>query len=120
MTLSLGEMCHALFSRDPSDAAGNIFLYSRLPRAMASFLAGAALATAGAVLQTVLGNKLASPGIIGVNAGAGLGITICCACGVFSGWMASVSAFLGSLVVVLAIALFSRRSGVSRTTVILT
>lgn len=120
MTLSLGEMCHALFSRDFSDAAGNIFLYSRLPRAVASFLAGAALATAGAVLQTVLGNKLASPGIIGVNAGAGLGITICCACGVFSGWMASVSAFLGSLVVVLAIALFSRRSGVSRTTVILT
>ncbi|SER12564.1 FecCD family ABC transporter permease [Piscibacillus halophilus] len=48
----------------------------RLPRMLVLCLAGAALATAGAILQTISKNDLADPGIIGINAGAGLGITI--------------------------------------------
>ena len=96
-----------------------IFLYSRLPRTMAAFLSGAALAVSGAVLQNVLANKLASPSIIGVNAGAGLGVTLCCAAGLLSGWAVSCAAFCGSLVTVLLIWLFSYRTGASRSTVIL-
>ena len=61
--------------------AGRIFRYARLPRTAACLLAGAGLAVSGAVIQGVLANHLASPGIIGVNAGAGLGVTICCALG---------------------------------------
>ena len=120
MALSPRQVVEAVFDPAHSGASGNILRFSRLPRVLAANLAGAALATAGTVLQTVLGNKLASPGIVGVNAGAGLGVTVCCAFGVFSGWVFSLSAFLGSLLVVLAIALFARRVGVSRTTVILT
>lgn len=44
----------------------------RLPRVLAGFAVGAALATAGAVLQAVVRNPLADPGILGVTAGAGL------------------------------------------------
>lgn len=96
-----------------------IVLYARLPRTMAALFAGAALATAGAVLQNVLANKLASPGIIGVNAGAGLGVTLCCAFGAISGIALSFAAFAGSLLTVFLIFLFSSRVNASKTTVIL-
>ena len=96
-----------------------IFLFARLPRTMACLSAGAALACSGAVLQRVLANNLASPGIVGVNAGAGLGVSICCAAGVLSGWAISVSAFLGSLAAVCAIGLLAYTSGASKSTVIL-
>lgn len=97
----------------------SIFLYSRLPRTLACLLAGAALSVSGAVLQRVLANHLASPGIIGVNAGAGLGVTMCCAMGALSGWAVSISAFLGSLAAIVAVTLLAYRSGASKTTVIL-
>ena len=97
----------------------SILLYARLPRTFGALLAGAALAVSGAVLQSILANKLASPGIIGVNAGAGLGVTVCCAFGVISGPRVSLAAFGGSLATVLMIFSFSRRTGASKTTVIL-
>lgn len=97
----------------------SILLYARLPRTLASLLAGAALAVSGAVLQNVLANRLASPGIIGVNAGAGLGVTLSCAAGALSGFAVSCAAFGGSLVTVLFIFLFSHRTHASKTTVIL-
>ena len=97
----------------------SILLYARLPRTLASLFSGAALAVSGAVLQNVLANRLASPGIIGVNAGAGLGVTLCCAGGILSGYAVSLSAFAGSLISVFLIFLFSYRMNASRTTVIL-
>jgi iron complex transport system permease protein len=44
----------------------------RIPRVAAAALVGAALAVAGALMQTVVRNPLADPGLLGVNAGAGL------------------------------------------------
>ena len=53
--------------------AGNPVLVDiRLPRLLLGALVGAALAVSGAILQTVLRNPLASPGILGVSAGGGL------------------------------------------------
>ncbi|MCM3790084.1 iron ABC transporter permease [Domibacillus indicus] len=42
----------------------------RLPRALIAGAAGASLAMAGAIMQTVTKNPLAAPGILGINAGA--------------------------------------------------
>jgi iron complex transport system permease protein len=42
----------------------------RLPRAVADVMVGAALAVAGAIMQAVTRNPLASPGIMGINTGA--------------------------------------------------
>lgn len=106
------------FGEEQGTAAA-ILRYSRLPRTAAALLSGAALSVAGAVLQNVLANRLASPGIIGVNAGAGFGVSLCCALGILSGWAVSVFAFGGSLIAVLVISLFASRSGASRSTVIL-
>ncbi|GGM38111.1 iron ABC transporter permease [Paraliobacillus quinghaiensis] len=46
----------------------------RLPRIFITLLAGMALAVSGAILQGITRNDLADPGIIGINAGAGVAI----------------------------------------------
>ena len=116
--LSLSAVWQAVLS-GPNDTAGWIFWYARLPRTAACLLSGAALATSGAVIQAVLQNKLASPSIIGVNAGAGLAVTICCALGFFSGWYVAGSAFVGALLAVLLVMFTAEKVGASRSTVIL-
>lgn len=116
--LSLRRLWQAILS-GPNDTAGYIFWYSRLPRTAACLLSGAALSCAGCVLQKLLGNKLASPSTIGVNAGAGLAVTACCAAGALSGWAISLAAFGGAMVAVLTVVLLARKTGASRGTVIL-
>lgn len=116
--LSLGELWRAICA-GPVDTAGYIFWYSRLPRTAACLLSGAALAVSGCILQGVLGNRLASPGIIGVNAGAGLAVTLCCALGGLSGWTVSLASFGGAMAAVVTVVYLARRTGASRTTVIL-
>lgn len=116
--LSLSDLWQAI-RLGPTATAGYIFWYVRLPRTCACLLAGAALAASGAVIQGVLHNKLASPSIIGVNAGAGLAVTLCCALGAISGWAIAGSAFFGAMVSVLLIVFVAEKVGASRTTVIL-
>ncbi|WP_099360623.1 FecCD family ABC transporter permease [Fredinandcohnia onubensis] len=48
----------------------------RLPRIIITLLAGMALALSGAILQGVTRNDLADPGIIGINSGAGVAISV--------------------------------------------
>ena len=74
----------------PKDSEGFIFYYSRLPRTVAALFSGFALALSGAILQSVLSNSLAAPGIIGVNSGAGLLVTISLVLGALSGWTISL------------------------------
>ena len=83
--LTLGELWKGIMQKGGSSMEGNIFWYARFPRTMACALAGAALAVSGAVIQAVLANGLASPGIIGVNSGAGFGIVLSCALGALGG-----------------------------------
>lgn len=116
--LSLKQLWQAI-CEGPAGTAGYIFWYSRVPRTCACLLAGAALACAGCVLQSVLGNNLASPSVIGVNAGAGLAVTACCALGALSGWVVSLAAFGGAMGAVVTVVLLGRKTGASRTTVIL-
>jgi iron complex transport system permease protein len=48
----------------------------RLPRIIITLLAGMALALSGAIFQGITRNDLAGPGILGINSGAGVAITI--------------------------------------------
>jgi iron complex transport system permease protein len=48
----------------------------RLPKAITAVLAGAALAVSGLQMQTLFRNPLAGPSVLGVNAGAGLGVAV--------------------------------------------
>ena len=117
--LSFAQLMNAIREGAGSGFEGNIFWYVRLPRTAACLLAGAGLAVSGAVIQGVLANKLASPGIIGVNAGAGFAVTLCCALGAISGWTIAISAFCGALFSMLLVTFTAQKIGVSRTTVIL-
>jgi iron complex transport system permease protein len=67
--ISLPGVVRAMFGAgDP----GAVYIVQdlRLPRALAGLLAGLAFGMAGAIFQTVTRNPLASPDIVGVNAGA--------------------------------------------------
>ncbi|TQR44626.1 FecCD family ABC transporter permease [Paenibacillus popilliae] len=48
----------------------------RLPRIVISLLIGAGLAVSGCVMQAISRNALADPGILGINAGAGLAVML--------------------------------------------
>lgn len=74
-TLTPLEIWNALFG-DGVAIHEAILLELRLPRTAAACLVGAALGSAGAILQGVTRNPVASPGLIGINAGAALALVI--------------------------------------------
>ncbi|MFB6554003.1 iron ABC transporter permease [Streptomyces sp. NPDC056405] len=81
---------------DPDDAS--VVIASRLPRMAAGLLVGAVLGTAGAVLQAVSRNVLASPDTLAVNAGSYLALGLVGATGVSLPMIASSGvAFAGGL-----------------------
>lgn len=73
--VSLGQTLAALIGRS-SEAVELIVWQVRLPRALAAFAVGAALGASGAVLQGLLRNPLADPGVLGVSAMSALGAVI--------------------------------------------
>lgn len=117
--ISIRNILQAVLNADYANSDISIFLYIRLPRSLASLICGAALSVAGVIIQTVLQNNLASPSIIGVNAGAGLAVTLCTAIGLWGSWITSVFAFFGAFVTVSAVSLISKKHRASRGTVIL-
>ncbi|WP_144704201.1 FecCD family ABC transporter permease [Fictibacillus phosphorivorans] len=55
----------------------NLILFEfRLPRIIVAILAGMGLAVSGAILQSITKNSLSDPGILGINAGAGLMVVV--------------------------------------------
>lgn len=117
--LSPGQVWNALLGRDQSSSAARIVLYSRLPRTAAAMLSGAALAVSGMVIQTVLSNPLASPGVIGVNSSAGLAVALICAVAPQAQQYTPLIAFGGAWLGVLLVMGLSQSTGASRITVIL-
>ncbi|MGQ4426161.1 siderophore ABC transporter permease CdtC, partial [Streptomyces violaceoruber] len=91
------EVFKALTGRaDPDDAS--VVVASRLPRMTAGLLVGAVLGMAGAVLQAVSRNVLASPDTLAVNAGSYLALGLAGATGVSLPMLASSGiAFVGGL-----------------------
>ncbi|MGX1983176.1 iron complex transport system permease protein [Thermolongibacillus altinsuensis] len=76
----------------------------RLPRALIGAAVGASLAMAGALMQALTKNPLASPGIFGINAGAGFLIVLCVTFFQVSSlqtftWLALIGAALAAIIV---------------------
>ncbi|MEG0753447.1 MAG: iron ABC transporter permease [Angelakisella sp.] len=108
-----------VFQGDSSSASARILLYVRLPRTVAALFAGAGLAGAGVIIQSLLNNPLASPNIIGVNAGAGFFAVLCCALFPAVPQFVPFGAFLGALLAVLLVYAVAKRTGASRLTIVL-
>jgi len=66
--LSVWDLVHGLFT---GEEQAQIVKDLRFPRIIVGMLAGATLSVAGALLQAVVRNPLAEPGIIGISSGAG-------------------------------------------------
>lgn len=64
----------ALISFDDSQLEHILVRYQRLPRLLIALFVGAVMACAGAVLQALTRNPLASPALLGINAGAALAV----------------------------------------------
>ena len=81
-----------------------IIIENRVPRALIGAAVGASLAVAGALMQAITRNPLASPSILGVNAGASFVIVIAVtffsvtSLTVFS-WLAFLGAAVASIIV---------------------
>lgn len=92
-----------------------ILVDSRLPQAITALLSGAALAVSGLMLQTLFGNPLAGPSILGISDGANLGVALVMlyfggVVGSTGGYLAIVTAALiGALAVLSIIIYFSKK-----------
>lgn len=74
-TLSPDELLSALTA--PTRTEADLIVRDvRLPRTFIGIAAGAALAVAGVIMQTLTRNPLAEPGLLGVNAGASLAVAV--------------------------------------------
>lgn len=110
---------------DESSTTYRIITVVRLPGLMVAALVGAALACAGATMQGLFRNPLAEPGIIGVSAGASLGVVFAVTQsgllgdlwllnqGTLSGalWRAPAAAFIGALTASFVVYLLSLQRG---------
>lgn len=113
------EMFRALASGDTVSTAWRILMHVRLPRTVAAVIAGSALAGAGLILQSVLRNPLAAPGVIGVNSGAGLCALLVTAFFPGMASLVSAAAFIGACLAVFAVYLLARLTDASRMTIVL-
>lgn len=118
-SVSLPELVAWATGGDVTDAARSILENVRTPRVLAALIAGAALATSGALIQASLDNPLASPNVIGVNSGAGLFVLLAASLVPGALWLTPLAAFAGALVTALIIFALSLGAGASRLTVVL-
>lgn len=87
----------------------------RLPRTLAAFITGAALALAGVLMQVLLRNPLADPYILGLSGGAAVGALASIMLGL-GGWWLSSTAFVGALISVGVVFGIASRAGSWSTT----
>ncbi|WP_226000556.1 FecCD family ABC transporter permease [Paenibacillus sp. BJ-4] len=108
------EVLRAIWGR--SSGEHDFILYRlRFPRAVTGVLVGAALGIAGAVLQGIIRNPLASPDILGITGGASVAAVTFIAYGgaVLSFQWLPVAAVAGALVVSLLVYMLAWKDGVT-------
>ncbi|MDP9388097.1 MAG: iron chelate uptake ABC transporter family permease subunit [Actinomycetota bacterium] len=96
-----------------SDDAGFIVRALRLPRGLTALLVGAAFGLSGAIFQRLARNPLASPDIIGVNAGAAAGAVFVIVALGGTATLTTFGALGGSTITAATIYLLAYRRGVS-------
>lgn len=74
--IPMDSVTDVLCGADVNTPTAFIILQSRLPQAITAIFAGAGLAVAGLILQTMFRNPLAGPSILGITSGASLGVAI--------------------------------------------
>lgn len=100
-----------------SEAEVTVIWQLRLPRVLLGLSLGAALATAGAVLQGLFRNPLADPGLVGVSAGAAFGAVLAVVLGAWLAiawlqpWLLPIAALAGGFAAVWLVYRIARVDG---------
>ncbi|WP_067782548.1 FecCD family ABC transporter permease [Actinomyces vulturis] len=93
---------HAWWNLDNLQASDDPMLHSvvasRIWRTVSAVLSGGALACSGIVMQSMTRNPLADPGVLGINAGAGLTVVFAISAGLTQPSTLLGSAFIGASV----------------------
>ena len=121
VTVPIDEIFKVLL-KDNADKTLSVIIFNyRLPQALTALLAGAALAVAGLLMQTLFRNPLADPSMLGISSGASLGVGIVIlltgaisgtAVSSFGWWSTigvSLAAFIGAVIVLFVMLAFSSR-----------
>lgn len=123
---SLLDILNTLFNSDVVPIAMRAIIWDiRLPIAVMAVLAGASLSVAGAEMQTILNNPLASPFTLGISAAAGFGASVALVVGYsFFPWaggifFVSANAFVFAMLASLLIYTLSKMRGASSETMVL-
>ncbi len=112
--VGIGELFASIGRKDSTDIAVRVIYDIRLPRALAGFFLGGALALAGYLMQTFFHNPLAGPFVLGISSGAKLLVALTLVFGLGRGlllnsWMLVLAAFLGALLSMWIVMIFAGR-----------
>ncbi len=123
--LPLSTLLETLTSPQTADTATRIIVWDiRLPFALMAIVVGLALGLAGAEMQTVLNNPLASPFTLGVSSAAAFGAALAIVLGIGipgvpAQWFITINAFIFALLVAILLDVVARWSRVATTGVVL-
>ena len=123
--LSLAALWHALVDAGSADAGTRVIVWElRLPIALMAIVVGMALGLAGAEMQTILNNPLASPFTLGVSSAASFGAALAIILGlgipgIPDQWFISVNAFVFALLACFILDGISRWTRVATSGVVL-
>ena len=123
--LSLDVLWQTLTNPSQADAGTRVIVWDiRLPYALMALIVGLALGLAGAEMQTILNNPLASPFTLGVSSAAAFGAALAIVLGIGipgipAQWFISANAFLFALMAALLLDGITRWTNVATSGVVL-
>ena len=123
--LSLSSLWHTLLDPAAADAGTRVIVWDiRLPYALMAVVVGFALGLAGAEMQTILNNPLASPFTLGVSSAAAFGAALAIVLGIGipgipDQWFISANAFIFALFAALMLDGITRWTRVATSGVVL-
>lgn len=110
VNLSFGEIISALIN-DDNKMVTTIVYKMRLPRNILAVLVGANLAVSGILLQSVMKNPLADPGITGVSTGASVAAIIILLVAPQFTSILPIAAFIGGAIACMLVLLMAYKNG---------
>ena len=119
VNIPVKEVFRAIFTGETHKPEFLTIIYRfRIPKALTALFAGFALSVSGLQMQTIFRNPLAGPFVLGISAGASLGVailimgmsvfTVVAQVGIVGNWVIVIAAWLGSgliLFLILAVSL---------------
>lgn len=123
--LPLSALWQALFQPEKVNAGIHVIVWDiRLPYALMALLVGMALGLAGAEMQTILNNPLATPFTLGVSSAAAFGAALAIVLGIGipgipATWFIPANAFIFALLSALLLDGITRWTGVAASGVVL-